>query len=768
MNEDSDLTAEWVIRQYDAGMNPMPWNTKENRPVLEEYTRYRETPPTREQIEQWMPLFVKYGVAQMTGLCHRGKFKGLYLNCADFDDPIMLDRLLKIYSLEQISREGIFVEQHHDNKDKAHLWVWSKKPFAKLGPGHGIEVKSGGMLCNSFPSFNEGGYRYFPVGDSLKIFSDVDGGALTNDYFVNVIDRLVDGKYLSGKEERTFNANRISIEADNDLIKWKKGQRHHKILSYADHLCLKYGDDLSPEQLREEIYDKCKNKCEPPYTNREDIIDIEQILRDAPKWSRMQRAKEQAKKENSKSKYTKGGREGGQDVGSGAGGNGTSTQQQQQQESSEYGNITRDQFEQELIKKYHFKATKDTEELYYYDSKEGIYVKNGEWLIKQESLKYNPGISSAIVDQIIQHIIWGNYINRSGFNRDIQWLVCKNVVVNLVTGEVKEHSPDFMATVHIPHVYLYRTPHVSLPNKILKFLHEVMDSAENVEKVLDFVAYCLWRALPFHRWILFNGSGRNGKGVTTELITRFLGEDNVSNETLQRILVNNFATASLFGKMANIDADLSSEELKQTGTLKKLTGNDSIPGEYKFRQAFRFKNYAKLIFSANEIPRTPDESDAFFARLLIINFPNQYLADKANPYLIDELATEEELSALLSLVLKRLPRVLKNGISNNSIQENYEKYIQSSDPIRLFVETAIEILEGDGNWVIKDELYDAYEWFCAKKNLPKESSETFSRRLRDMGFDYKSKSISGVKTRVWVNVKLKDYKKPDEDQEILI
>jgi len=37
-----------------------------------------------------------------------------------------------------------------------------------------------------------------------------------------------------------------------------------------------------------------------------------------------------------------------------------------------------------------------------------------------------------------------------------------------------------------------------------------------------------------------------------------------------------------------------------------------------------------------------------------------------------------------------------------------------------------------------------------------------------MGFDYKSKSISGVKTRVWVNVKLKDYKKPDEDQEILI
>ena len=36
-------------------------------------------------------------------------------------------------------------------------------------------------------------------------------------------------------------------------------------------------------------------------------------------------------------------------------------------EASEYANLTRHQFEAELIKKYHFKATKDTEDLYYYD-----------------------------------------------------------------------------------------------------------------------------------------------------------------------------------------------------------------------------------------------------------------------------------------------------------------------------------------------------------------------------------------------------------------
>ena len=43
--------------------------------------------------------------------------------------------------------------------------------------------------------------------------------------------------------------------------------------------------------------------------------------------------------------------------------------------------MTKDQFEQVLIDKYHFKATKDAEELYYYDGQK--YVKGGEWLINQ-------------------------------------------------------------------------------------------------------------------------------------------------------------------------------------------------------------------------------------------------------------------------------------------------------------------------------------------------------------------------------------------------
>ena len=148
----------------------------------------------------------------------------------------------------------------------------------------------------------------------------------------------------------------------------------------------------------------------------------------------------------------------------------------------------------------------------------------------------------------------------------------------------------------------------------------------------------------------------------------------------------------LYGKVANIDADFSKEALKNTGVLKKMTGGDYIPAEKKFCPPFQFVNHAKLLFSANEIPMAEDETDAFFSRLIIINFPNQFLGNKADPIIIRKLTTDDELSGLLRITLRRLPRVLKEGISttSSSIDENYEKYILSSYPVRAFFEAVLE------------------------------------------------------------------------------
>ena len=441
--------------------------------------------------------------------------------------------------------------------------------------------------------------------------------------------------------------------------------------------------------------------------------------------------------------------------------------------------------EQELLDKYHFKTVKDTEEIYYYNSEKGIFVNNAEQIIKREYVEYFPDCKISHADEVVFHLRFKTLIDRDEFNPNIEWIAAKDCMINLKTGETKPHSPEFMATVRIPHNYnIQRQPLPTRENyvfeslslsactcpKIMRFLYEVMSGY--VDTFLDFVAYCLWREYKFHKWLLFNGSGRNGKGVTTNLVTAFLGKENVSSESLQRLLGRVFSPAQLYGKLANIDADLSKDMLGNTGLLKKITGGDRITVEKKFKNPFDANIVAKMIFSANVIPQTSDESDAFFARLIIINFPKQFLGDDADPHLIDKLTIKQEMSGFFNLIVSRVARVLKDGItgSNQSLEDNYTKYIESSDPIRAFVETAVDrITEGArSNNESKEEVYNAYVTFCNFKRLNPESSFAFSQRLtKEFNFTDAKLMKNKIRDYYWTGMKLKDWKEAEEGQETL-
>ena len=452
------------------------------------------------------------------------------------------------------------------------------------------------------------------------------------------------------------------------------------------------------------------------------------------------------------------------------------------QESDSHGNPIV-QLTEKLMKNNVFKTMIDTSEIYYYNEKLGIFVADGESIIQMQVESMCPLINTHQVNEVINHIRRRTLTNITEFNSQIEWLACKDCMVNLKTLEIKPHSPKFMVTVQIPVLYNNKNnlindffecigdnddPSCCCP-AIMKFMREVI-AEEDIETVLDFIAYCLWRGFPFHKYMLFNGSGRNGKGVMLGIIKRLLGIQNISGESLHRLLENRFAVSELYGKFANIDADLSKEALKNTGVLKKLTGEDYIPAEKKFLPPFKFVNHAKLLFSANEIPKTEDESDAFFSRLIIINFHNQFLGDKADPYLIDKLTTEEEMSGLLKVIIKRLPRVLRRGIftASSSIDENYSKYILSSNPVRAFVEAAIE--QDIDSSPTKEEVYGSYKMFCKVKKLTAESEQSFSRKLkREFGFkDMQMRDGKGGKPYYWIGIRIKDWKEVAEEGQLTL
>jgi len=77
-------------------------------------------------------------------------------------------------------------------------------------------------------------------------------------------------------------------------------------------------------------------------------------------------------------------------------------------------------------------------------------------------------------------------------------------------------------------------------------------------------------------------------------IKHFLGEKNVTSISLQYLESNPFAPARLFGKSANIFADLPKKALSQTSVFKMAVAGDALSGEKKGKDSFEFIPTLKL------------------------------------------------------------------------------------------------------------------------------------------------------------------------------
>jgi putative DNA primase/helicase len=193
-----------------------------------------------------------------------------------------------------------------------------------------------------------------------------------------------------------------------------------------------------------------------------------------------------------------------------------------------------------LINEYHFVTMIDNGEVFYYDSKKGIFVANGEHVLERRlETDYGEDLTNKQVAEYLGHVRRRTYKPRSIFNPSIEWIACKNCMINLLTEEAREISHKFLCTTQIPVWYdhghgggmgqiadFFRLAE-NRRGKIIKFLNEIM-SPEDVEIFLDYLAYCLWREYKFNFWLLLHGAGFNGKSILFKLIEAFLGKENVS------------------------------------------------------------------------------------------------------------------------------------------------------------------------------------------------------------------------------------------------
>ena len=383
-------------------------------------------------------------------------------------------------------------------------------------------------------------------------------------------------------------------------------------------------------------------------------------------------------------------------------------------------------FAESVLANFHIKTSRDNETVYIYDKKKGIYCPVGEAVIK--------GLMAKILGKETRHRHYADVVfyvkGMTYFDRpltvDPRKLVVANGVLDVESRQVSPFTSDTFYLTAIPVTYDEKA---ECP-RALKFLAQVVGE-RLLPLMQEMFGYCILQDYPFHIAFMFVGEGKNGKSTLQRLLAAFLGKENVSHETLQDLCYNRFSKSQLYGKLANLCADIPITPLMHTGNFKMLTGNDPISAEHKFKNPFSLTNYAKLVFSCNQVPETKDDTDAFYRRWTIIPCNNVFSGDKCDLHVLDKLTTPQELSGLLNWSLTGLKRLLETNTftGNEDFEEQRRKYIRKSNSSKAFIEECLSY-DPDCSAIIPEaELYEKFITFCDNNELPSSKKAVLTQNI---------------------------------------
>ena len=227
---------------------------------------------------------------------------------------------------------------------------------------------------------------------------------------------------------------------------------------------------------------------------------------------------------------------------------------------------------------------------------------------------------------------------------------------------LQPHSPDNRARAGYPFAF---DANARAP-RFERFLEEVFagdhDACAKGALIQEFTGACLTgTATRQAKAIVAVGEGRNGKSTTQEIIAAVF-PDGVRESVPPQDWEREYYRERLRGKLLNTVAELPKADILRSEAFKAIIAGDTITARAIRRSPIQFKPVAGHILAANTLPAVDDCSKAFWARILIVTFNNEFSEQKGN---VDrDLARtiiRDEMPGLATWALEGAARLLAQG-----------------------------------------------------------------------------------------------------------
>lgn len=357
--------------------------------------------------------------------------------------------------------------------------------------------------------------------------------------------------------------------------------------------------------------------------------------------------------------------------------------------------------------------------------RDGIYIP-GAMEIEAQMIKHIPHLKRAQRSEVLAYleVMFQTEGETRAANPNI--IAFSNGLYNIKDGSFTDFTPQIVVTNKIPWPYNPAAKCDLLDHT----LNRLACNDPEVRALLEeMVGYCLYRRNELGKAFILIGDKSNGKSTFLHIVKNMLGDRNIAALDLKE-LGDRFKTAELFGRLANIGDDIGDEFIANASVFKKLVTGDRVNVERKGQDPFEFNNYAKLLFSANNIPRMKDKTGAVQRRLVIVPFDAKFTSDDPDfrPFIKDELCEQDSIEYLILLGLKALRRVLMNAqfTTSSRVQGQLDEYEENNNPIIGFIkEIGLDGIENEPTKTV----YRKYKEYCICNNFQALSNIEFSKQI---------------------------------------
>jgi putative DNA primase/helicase len=324
------------------------------------------------------------------------------------------------------------------------------------------------------------------------------------------------------------------------------------------------------------------------------------------------------------------------------------------------------------------------------------------------------------------------------------------VLINLMNGTFEINpqgtrirpfdSSDFI-TYQLPFEY---NPNAKAPS-FEAYLNRVLPDKERQRILAEYLGFVFIKhgsnALKEEKALILYGTGANGKSVFFEVVNALLGAENVSSFSLQNLTNDNgYFRAKMANKLVNYASEINGN--LEASIFKQLVSGEPVDARLPYGQPFMMKQYAKLIFNCNELPKDVEHTNAYFRRFLIIPFDVTIPEAEQDKNLHSKII-ENELSGVFNWVLEGLNRLLdqKRFSICEAARLAVEQYKIESNSIRLFLDESGYKISTE--YTRLKDLYPEYRLLCMEDGMKPFSKRNFSKQLQSMGFVFGRESGTG-------------------------